>query len=198
MNQPVAAAPKMIPGTLGPIGRVFDFVGTGWLVTSGVAATAPGVVTGIPDISVGQGKVTLRFTLRLGGFSVPARVEVGPDASSFIIDPAFRAQVAYSIPYWDVLMRLLGGQATPIAGTEYSITLPCVSASSPVVPALSYSEDATQITLSFPTPYPKVGNGMLWAYVRGVTLSRGGCTLDIYRPLLGFDLAKNPRFVWGA
>lgn len=198
MAQPVAAAPKTIAGMLAPIQRVFDFAGTGWVVMPGVAMAVPGVVSGMSDISVGQGKIILRFTLSLGGFSIPARVEIGPEASSFIVDPAFRMQMAYTVPYWDTLMSLLGGRETPITGTEYHMTLPSVSASSPVLPSVSYSQDATQIVLRFPAPYPKVGSGMMWAYVRAVTLDRVGCSLDIYRPVLGFDLAKNPRFVWGA
>lgn len=190
-----AAAPKVIAGTLAYVGQMFTYVQTGWISSHGVAAAVPGVVTGLNDISVGQGKITLSFSLRIGDAVIPAKLEITSTVISLVVPPAMRMSLPYAIPYWDTLMSLLAGRETPVKGTEYAITLPTYPTKK--VPAISaVAGNAPKVTITFPAPYPKVGSGMLWAYMRGIDIDPEGATLDIYRPVLGFDLAKNPRVLW--
>lgn len=191
------AAPKLIPGTLGYSKQVFEYVQSGWITSGGAAASVPGVVQGITGITIRDGRIVLAFTLNIGGNPLPARLEITATVIALVIDPAFRVQMAYKLPYWNTLLDILKGKETPVKGTEYAITLPPPSSASVKVPDITVAAGADPtITLDFPAPYPKVGSGMLWAYLRAITFDPQGATLDIYRPVLGFDLAKNPRILW--
>lgn len=193
MSTAPQAAPQTIPNTRIYADRVFSYLRTGWVSVDGVAASAPSVVQGLTGVAVRQGKIVLTFSLSLGGNTIPARLEIGPTVIALIVDPALRLQLTYKMPYWDLLVSLLGGKTTPVAGTPYAITIPTATAPSMTMQGVGESQ---KISVVFPAPYPKVGSGMLWAYIRGIIFDSDGATLDVYRPVLGFDLAKNPRFLW--
>lgn len=187
--------PQVIPHTKASIDALFAYLAEGWLSFGGVAinallddwnivesirtegesivivATVP--VEGTPGI-----RLTARFTQTI------LKIELGK----------YKAQVAFALPMWSFWFSLIQKRPQVIAGTPYTLT----PMGSFVVPKLALASSSIRIDLQ--APFPKVGKGHLWAYLRGVVITPTEATLDIYRPAvegwIDWDLARDPVFTW--
>lgn len=138
----------------------------------------------------------VRLDLLIPKTQIPLSVIVEQDTVTWLPggaeSPWFNIRTPIHVPdyIWTVVKLLV--RKKPVAVHGYQLTVPDLC-----VPQMTVG--TTDVVLKFAEPYPTIGQGMFWAYLRSVTISKEKATLDLHRevPLLGWDFVKNPVFLWG-
>lgn len=115
-------------------------------------------------------------------------------------NPKTKLAVQFPLPWsgacdtaMSAIRQLMKGKTVPVG--EYTIQATDGSRNELPMPHIAF--DGKCVSLTYSEPYPRLGQGALWASLRSVVFDRNGGRADLYRAVVGrWDWARDPVFTF--